>query len=68
MGRFHKYVRMKSPLTENVIADEANERTYVVMADRVLSDGEIYRAIRLEIMRRGAPLARGERVVITLAR
>ncbi len=57
---------MKSESIENIITDAVNERTYVVVADRVLSDGEIYRAIRLEIMKRGEPLARGERVVITI--
>ena len=47
--------------------DEANERTYVVMAERTLTDGEIYRIIRLEILSRG-PLARGERLVISASK
>ena len=56
---------MKPELVENIIVDEAHDRTYVVMADRILTDGEIYRAIRLEILKRGVPLARGERLVIS---
>ena len=48
--------------------DEANERTYVVMADRTLTDGEVYRAIRLEVLRRKSPIARGERVVISTSK
>jgi hypothetical protein len=56
---------MKSPSVENIIVDEAHERTYVVMAHRILTDGELYKAIRIEIMKRGSPLAKGERVVIT---
>ena len=55
---------MKSPSVENIVVDEANERTYVVMATRTLTDGELYRAIRLEIRKRGGPLERGERLVI----
>ena len=47
--------------------DEANDRTYVVMAERALTDGEIYSIIRLEILRRG-PLARGERLVISASK
>lgn len=35
------------------------------MADRTLSDGELYRAIRREVLRRKSPIARGERVVIS---
>ena len=32
--------------------------------DRTLTDGEVYKAIRLEIMKRGEPPAKGERLVI----
>jgi len=35
------------------------------MADRVLTDGELYRAIRQELLKRADPLAKGERLVIT---
>jgi hypothetical protein len=58
---------MKSPSVENIVVDEAHQRTYVVMARRVLTDGELYKSIRLEIMKRGCPLERGERLVITAA-
>jgi len=47
--------------------DEANDRTYVVMAERTLTDGELYSIIRLEILSRG-PLARGERLVISASK
>ncbi len=51
---------MPSPV-ENIVVDEANHRTYVVLAPRVLSDGELYKAIRQELLVRGGkPLAPGE--------
>ena len=56
---------MKTPSIENVIVDEAGQRTYVVMAPRVLTDGELYSAIRVDHLKRGTRVARGERVVIT---
>lgn len=55
---------MKAPNIENTIVDEANRRTYVILAPRVLTDGEIYRAIRQEILRRGSPLAEGETLTL----
>jgi hypothetical protein len=57
---------MKSKQIENTILDEANRRTYVILAPRVLSDGEIYSVIRQEILRRGRPLADGETITITV--
>jgi hypothetical protein len=52
---------------ENKVIDEANQRTYVIFAPRVLSDGEIYRLIRQEILRRGGrPVGRGETLTLTL--
>ncbi len=52
---------------ENTVVDEANHRTYVVLASRVLSDGEIYKAIRQEILkRRGVHPLPGETLTITL--
>jgi hypothetical protein len=52
---------MKTSDVENKIVDEANERTYIIMAPRLLTDGEIFRIIRREILKRGRkPLARGE--------
>jgi len=56
---------MKAPNIENIIVDEFHERTYVVMAHRVLTDGEVYRAIRIELLKRGGTVAKGERLVIT---
>jgi hypothetical protein len=56
---------MKSESVENIVVDEVHGRTYVVMADRILKDGELYSAIRVEILRRGNSLARGERLVIS---
>lgn len=56
---------MKSPTTKNIVVDEAHELTYVVMAYRVLTDGELFRAIRVEILKRGGKLpAKGESVLI----
>ena len=57
---------MKAPNIENTIVDEANRRTYVILATRVLTDGEIYRVIRQEILRRGSPLADGETITLTV--
>jgi hypothetical protein len=57
---------MKTSNIENVVVDEANERTYIVMAPRLLSDGEVYKAIRQEILKRGGkPVARGETLTVT---
>jgi hypothetical protein len=58
---------MQSPDIANTVVDEANHRTYVILASRVLSDGEIYQAIRQEILRRGGrPLAHGETLTLTV--
>ena len=58
---------MQSPNIANTIVDEANHRTYIVLAPRLLSDGEIYQAIRQEILRRGGkPLAPGETLTLTV--
>ncbi len=56
---------MKSPSIENVVVDEAGQRTFVVMAHRVLTDGELYSAIRMDHLKRGTRVTKGERVVIT---
>jgi hypothetical protein len=51
---------------ENVVVDEANQRTYIVRARRPLTDGEIYRLIRREILKRGGkPLEPGETLTLT---
>ena len=58
---------MQTQNIENTVVDEANHRTYVILAPKVLSDGEIYRAIRQEILRRGGrPLAHGETLTLTV--
>jgi hypothetical protein len=44
---------MHPPNIENTVVDEAHHRTYIVLAPRVLSDGEIYKAIRQAILQRG---------------
>ena len=53
---------------ENIVVDEANQRTYIVVARRALSDGEVYQAIRRELLRRGglAP-GPGETLTINIA-
>jgi hypothetical protein len=61
-----KINHMKSPTTKNITVDERHELTYVVMAHRTLTDGELFKAIRVEILKRGGKLpAKGESVVIT---
>ena len=58
---------MQSPDIENTVVDEANHRTYIVLAPRVLSDGELYKAIRQEILKRGGvPSPAGQTLTITL--
>jgi len=59
---------MKYSTVENVVVDEAHQRTYVVRARRTLTDGEMYRAIRVELLKRGGkPVAKGETLVISAA-
>ncbi|HUR45392.1 MAG TPA: hypothetical protein VMZ27_05875 [Candidatus Saccharimonadales bacterium] len=58
---------MKTPAqdTKNIHIDEAHKLTYVVMANRTLTDGEMFSAIRVEILKRGGRLPdKGETVVI----
>lgn len=51
---------------ENIVVDEANQRTYIVRAPRLLTDGELYRQIRRELLKRGhKPLASGETLTVT---
>ena len=60
-----KVARMKkSPTVENIVVDEAHQRTYVVMACRTLTDGELFRAIRVALLKRGEKLEQGGRLVI----
>ncbi len=54
---------------ENTVVDEAHEITYVVMGSKVLTDGELYSAIRVELLRRGGKLpGKGEKLVIEASR
>ena len=55
---------MKPADVENKVVDEVNQRTYIIMAARVLTDGEMFRIIRREILKRGERLAKGETIVI----
>jgi hypothetical protein len=56
---------MKSSPVKNTIVDEANGITYVVTAERTLTDGEVYHAIRVAILLRGRKLpAKGETLEI----
>lgn len=56
---------MPTPSTKNIVVDEAHEITYVVMAHRVLTDGEMFSAIRMAILKRGRKLpGKGETLVI----
>ena len=58
---------MKTANVENVVVDEAHGRTYVVMASRTLTDGELYQAIRQELLMRGGVYPKqGESLVITV--
>jgi len=66
MNRKTPSVPMQVPNVVNTVIDEANQRTYVILAPRLLTDGEIYRAIRQEILRRGGPLANGETLTLTV--
>jgi hypothetical protein len=59
---------MQPPNIENTVVDEAHQRTYIVLAPRVLSDGEIYKAIRQAILKRGGVrLPAGQTLTITFA-
>ncbi len=55
---------MKSTV-ENTVVDEIHKCTYVVKAARMLTDGEMYSAIRVELLKRGGKLpGKGETLVI----
>ena len=56
---------MKTPDVENIVVDEFHQRTFVVMARRTLTDGELYSAIRVALLKRGGKnLEKGESLVI----
>jgi hypothetical protein len=55
---------MKSTV-ENTVVDEIHKCTYVVKAARMLTDGEMYSAIRVQLLKRGGKLpGKGETLVI----
>lgn len=57
---------MKSCEVQNIIVDEANEVTYEVTAHRRLTDGEVYSAIRVALLKLGRKrLQKGETLKIT---
>ena len=57
---------MNTPNVENIVVDEVHQRTFVVMARRILTDGELYSAIRIALLKRGIKHPeKGERLVIT---
>ena len=57
---------MKTPDVENIVVDEVHQRTFVVMASRILTDGELYSAIRVALLKRGVNHPeKGEKLVIT---
>ena len=52
-------------IVENTVSDEYRNCTYVVKAGRTLTDGEIYSAIRVEMLKRGGKFPeKGETLVI----
>jgi hypothetical protein len=62
-------MKRELPDIQNVVVDEANEVTYVVTAHRQLTDGEIYSAIRVALLKRaGKRLQRGETLKIATTR
>ena len=57
---------MKSSEVQNIVVDEANQVTYEVTAHRLLTDGEVYSAIRVALLKLGRKrLHRGETLKIT---
>jgi hypothetical protein len=62
-------MKRPSPEIQNVVIDEANEITYVVNSCRQLTDGEIYSAIRVALLKRaGKRLHKGETLQIATTR
>jgi len=56
---------MKAQTIKNTVLDEIHHCTFVVMATRILTDGELYSAIRVELLRRGGKFpAKDETLVI----
>ena len=58
-------LRMNNTEIKNVVRDEANNVTYEVVAERNLTDGEVFSAIRTAILRNGGRRPKqGETIVI----
>jgi hypothetical protein len=56
---------MKTPSTANTFIDEASGLTYIVMAHRILTDGELFSAIRVALLKRvESRPKRGETITI----
>jgi hypothetical protein len=56
---------MKSTEVQNIVVDEANDVTYEVTAHRRLTDGEVYSAIRVALLKLGRKrLIKGETLKI----
>jgi hypothetical protein len=57
---------MQTTNIENIVVDEVNQCTYIVLAPRVLSDGELYKAIRRELLLKhgGKHPAKGETLTL----
>jgi hypothetical protein len=52
-------------IVDNTVSDEIHNCTYVVKAGRMLTDGEMYSAIRVEMLKRGGKFPeKGETLVI----
>ncbi|MBA4147900.1 MAG: hypothetical protein H0X66_07265 [Verrucomicrobia bacterium] len=57
---------MKNSTVKNTVVDEANSITYQVNANRILTDGEVYSAIRIALLLRGGKRrTKGETIEIT---
>ncbi len=62
-------MKRELPEIQNVVLDEANEVTYVVTARRQLTDGEVYSAIRVALLKRaGKRPPSGETLTIATTR
>ncbi|MHC1765700.1 MAG: hypothetical protein AB9869_15610 [Verrucomicrobiia bacterium] len=60
---------MKSREVRNVVVDEANEVSYEVTANRLLTDGELYSAVRVALLNLGRRrLSKGETLKIKTTR
>lgn len=57
---------MNPAVVENVLSDEVYKLTYIVKAPRILTDGEMFSAIRIAVLKSGGKRPQqGETMVIT---